>query len=212
MQASFRNAIAGLAIASMSAGCALSPPNGDSTIASQPVGSAFVTEAKSSGSYGSGTTRSTITRAGKRTWQGKEAFVVKLPDGADLLINAQGAWIAFVKGDTPIVSYDPPLGYPFPLKVGASSISKSNMTIHATKKVVPVEVRFSVDAYEDVTTPAGTFKAFRIRSVDNGGGDNLNWYNVELATHVKQKQTRLPQHSSGPGTREIELVSIVKGK
>ena len=64
-----------------------------------------------------------------------------------------------------------------------------------------------VEAYEDVTVPAGTFKAFKVRTTDTMGNDNVVWFSPELGIFVKQNNRRTAQHAQGPGTRDIELVS-----
>jgi hypothetical protein len=68
-----------------------------------------------------------------------------------------------------------------------------------------------IEAFEDLTTPAGTFKAWRVRSADNFGNENVQWYAPDLGVFVKQSLRRTAKNPSGPGTREIELVSYTRG-
>jgi hypothetical protein len=63
-----------------------------------------------------------------------------------------------------------------------------------------------VEAYEDVKTPAGTFKAFRIVLGDQSLR-TTQWYSPELGLFIKTRTERLAGFFAGPGMREIELVS-----
>ena len=55
--------------------------------------------------------------------------------------------------------------------------------------------------------PAGTFKAFRVRTIDDAGNDNVQWFSPDLGIFIKQSLKRTAKHAQGPGTREIELIS-----
>jgi len=57
------------------------------------------------------------------------------------------------------------------------------------------------------SVPAGTFKAFRVRSTDTLGNDNVVWFAPQLGIFVKQNLRRTDQSAQGAGTRDIELVS-----
>jgi hypothetical protein len=62
-----------------------------------------------------------------------------------------------------------------------------------------------VKAYEDVTTPAGTFKAFKVvRTTPNEHW--VSWWSPDLGIEVKSK-FELFRGNRGPGTTEEELVS-----
>jgi hypothetical protein len=67
-----------------------------------------------------------------------------------------------------------------------------------------VEYGGKVEALEDVKTPAGTFKAFRIHL----GGTSSNyilWYSDDLGIFVKTRNERFANHYLGSGVREAEL-------
>lgn len=143
---------------------------------------------------------------GERMWQGQKLNAYESQD-LTLLARPTGDWVAQVKGDTPMVSWDPPVTWNWPLEVGKTGTRSFRVTLHWTKQTIPVEDRWTVEAYEDVTVPAGTFKAFRVRTTDNMGNDNVNWFSPELGIFVKSSLKRSAKHSAGAGTREIELVS-----
>lgn len=205
MHSTFNTLLAGLTIAAVCTGCATVEPAAQYT--SPAVGSTFQRALKDTGSYGSGATTSIITRMPKRMWQGREVLVWSQTRGPTLLQEPSGAYVAFLNGEAPVISFDPPIGYEWPLSVGKSWTRQVKMTVHATQQTIPLESKMTVEAYEDVTVPAGTFKAFRVRSTDNLGNEEVNWYSPELSIFVKQKLTRTAANRMGPGVRETELLS-----
>jgi hypothetical protein len=207
MHLTFNTLLAGLTIAAACTGCATIEPVAQNT-SQAVVGSTFQRALKDTGSYGSGATTSTFTRMPHRTWQGREVAVWSQTRGPTLLQEPSGgAFVALLNGEAPVMSFDPPAGYEWPLRVGKSWTRQVNLTLHASKQTVPMESKLTVEAYEDVTMPAGTFKAFRVRSTDNLGNEDVNWYSPELSIFVKQKLTRTAAHAMGPGVRETELLS-----
>lgn len=172
------------------------------------IGSSFVRSVRDSGSYGNGATTVTLTRRPNREWKGQTVGVWEASTGPTLLFQpARGDFVAFVNGDQPVVSFEPAAGWEWPLKVGKSWTRRVTMTMHATNQSVPTEAQITVEAYEDVATPAGTFKAWRVRSVDNQGNDDVSWVNTDLTVFLKQKLTRTASHPAGAGVRETELLS-----
>jgi hypothetical protein len=181
---------------------------GNIRVSTVAVGSSFVRSIQDSGSYGNGSSTVTLTRQPNREWKGQTVGVWTASAGPTVLIHpVHGAFHAFVNGDQPVVTFEPAAGWEWPLKVGKSWTRKLTMTTHATNQSVPVEAQITVEAYEDVTTPAGTFKAWRVRSVDNLGNDDVNWVNTDLTILLKQKLTRTAKHAAGPGVRQTELLS-----
>ena len=47
-----------------------------------------------------------------------------------------------------------------------------------------VRMSHKVEAYEDVTTPAGTFKVFRIRADDGGPYKSVTWWSPEIRSDM----------------------------
>jgi hypothetical protein len=193
-----------VAFAVISGGCALMEPKYERYVA-PPIGSTWVTARRDTGSYGSGSVQIASTM-GEQMWQGQKLNAYQ---GAEqtLLARDDGRWVAFVKGTTPLITYDPPVGWQHPLEVGKVGTQKFSMTIHAAKRTIPIESTYTVEGYEEITVPAGTFKTYRVRSIDNAGNENLNWFSPELGLFVKSTLRRTAKHAQGPGTREQELVS-----
>ena len=123
------------------------------------------------------------------------------------LLNEKGGIVAFVNGDKPIFSFDPAPGFAYPLEVGKTLTTDHQITIYPSMKVVPMQVTQKVEALEDVTVPAGTFKAFRISWSESIGNENVYWINPETGITVKSSLVRNAKFSAGPGTRENQLVS-----
>lgn len=192
--------------ASLLAGCA-APPRAEGGRVDQPIGSVLVRTQKDTGSYGSGTTTTTATRMAPRMWKGQQVAVYANNPGPTLYqLPPHGTFVGFFNGEVPVVTFDPPTSWHWPLEVGKSWTSRYNMVIHQSNQVVPVEAKVTVEAHEDVSMPGGTFKTFRVRTVDNQGNDNLNWFSPDLGVFVKQKLTRTAASPNGPGTREVETI------
>ena len=194
---------ASIVVALVSAGCAVAPnrPN----IAAP--GSSYVTQERNSGSFGTQNVRNTVKVVGERMWQGRKVFMY---DGTlrQVMTEPQsGAWIAMTKDDAPVLSFDPPVGWDYPLYVGKTGTGKYRFTVHATKQSGDFERTWRVDAYEDVTVPAGTFKCYKVFSSDTTGNENVVWWSPELGTFVKQNNRRTEKHGAGAGTNDVELVS-----
>jgi hypothetical protein len=66
---------------------------------------------------------------------------------------------------------------------------------------------YTVDAYEDVAVPAGTFKVFRVTSQFGQTTKNITWFSPDLGISVKTVFERTSQFYTGPGIRETQLLS-----
>jgi hypothetical protein len=203
-----QGAVAALGAAILVGGCALMEPTAESYVP-PPVGTSWERMQTDTGSYGSGSSKSNGLR-GERTWQGKKVMTYELANGT-VFTEADGAWIGIFKGDTPVITWDPPLNWQYPLTVGKSWTREPRITIHAAKRTIPYKEEQKVEAYEDVTVPAGTFRTFKVRSISSLGDDNLIWFSPEMGVFVKVLNTRTAKHSQGPGTRVIELLSYKRG-
>ena len=64
-----------------------------------------------------------------------------------------------------------------------------------------------VEAYENVKTPAGTFKSFRI-VLGGPSGKTVCWYSGQLGIVVKTRTERFSNHFRGSGLTESELISF----
>jgi hypothetical protein len=140
-------------------------------------------------------------------WQGQQVITFETPESAILAASDSGNWLGIVSGDKPLITWEPGLSWDWPLEVGKSWTRNYRVTIHATKQTIPFQTTQKVEAYEDVTVPAGTFKTFKISTSDTLGNENVQWFSPELEIFVKQINTRTAKNAAGPGKRELEVVS-----
>jgi hypothetical protein len=197
-------ATAGLAAALVAGGCAMFEPKAERYVA-PPVGSTWTQAQRNTGSYGTGTAQVPFKRT-ERMWQGKLMEANESPQQVVLAVSS-GGWAVILSPDgKPLLSYDPPLDYDWPLVVGKTWTKSYRMTVIAKNQVIPFDATYKVEAYEDVTVPAGTFKAFRI-SFSSTGVQDMYWFAPELGIYAKQSLRRTDKSGYGPGTREVELVS-----
>ena len=200
-----RIASAGLAVALVSGGCAMMAPKAERYVA-PPLGSTWVRAQRDSGSYGSRSVQLQFKR-GERIWQGQQVITFENPQWAILAEPTTGSFLGIVSGNRPVMTWDPPTGFDFPLMVGKTWTKSYRVTIHARNQTIPFEQTQKVEAYEDVTVPAGTFKAFKISSFNTLGNEDVYWYSPDLGIFVKQILTRTSKNAAGPGVEETEVVS-----
>lgn len=146
-------------------------------------------------------------KVSERMWEGKRMLLYMAPQGGTVC-TPEGRWVAIVAPDEkPIMIFDPPIGYEYPLEVGKTWTKSYQVTVAAIKQTIPFDSTSKVEAYEEVTVPAGTFKTFKIVSSDTTGNETVSWSNPEVGTWIKRSETRTAKHSAGPGTRDIQLIS-----
>ena len=85
-------------------------------------------------------------------------------------------------------------------------MSEFRIRDHTREQTVALKYDFRVEVFEEVATPAGVFKTFRIRR-DGPDDSYIVWFNPELTVEVKRVWERFSSHRLGPGTNEMELVS-----
>lgn len=176
-------------------------------------GSTSTMAVTSTGSYGTGASQVT-TSVGQRTWEGRTVITQETAAGAMLLDPADGSRLGFVglNGQTQW-TLKPSVGFRYPLEVGKRWTVESTLTVMGPQgsRSLPVRSEWAVEALEDVTVPAGTFKALRVTVNDVMGGQPWNadtyWVELEQEVAVKSLLKRLPTHAAGAGTREALLVS-----
>jgi hypothetical protein len=197
----------GAAIASsfLMASCA-SVPSGDRP-ANVAANSSWTYERRDSGSFGKGTAYATTRALGERTWQGRKVLATETAQGIRLTDPDKGDWLAMVKGDTTLLTWEPSLGYDWPLAVGKSFNRNYRFVNHVTKQTTEVRSTMTVQALEDVTVPAGTFKAFRIHYADSLGAESTNWFSPDAVAWVKIQNKRDAKHPAGAGTQDLEMLS-----
>lgn len=206
MKASIRlkAALAGAAL--VTSACAMFQPQAE-RYSPPPVGTTYERDIRATGSYGKSYVE-TSKYVGMREVMGRPMHVHERSTGQNSMLVAEGAWIGQFKGDAPIFTFDPPLGVGFPMKVGKVVSRDIRMTLHAQNRVVPFKATWKVEAYEDVTVPAGTFKAFRVSYEDTNGTQGTWWNNPENGIFVKWSARRSAKHPQGPGTQEAELLKV----
>lgn len=174
----------------------------------QAPGTTWVYAVRNTGSYGNVNAEQTSRAVGERMWQGRKVYASEnTTTGISFLRDPDtGRWIANARGDTPLASVEPPLGWDRPVEVGKTWTRNHRFTNHANKTTTDFVGTWKVEAYEDMTVRAGTFKAYKIVHSDNIGGEGVTWWNPEMDMWVKQTNRRTAKHPAGPGTNEVELV------
>ena len=178
--------------------------------AATPAGTVMTFHRKSSGSLGTfdGPVVWTISHG---TWEGRPAVMQMARLGGSAFDPKTHANMATLdaEGKATMV-FDPPVGYQWPLQVGKTWTSKHTATTPATGRSVPLEVNWKVEAWEDVTVPAGTFKTYKVVTTNNFGEVETRWTapgtGIVLA---KRLVTRPATHPQGAGELEAVLLSQV---
>ena len=192
------------ATALLTAGCAMMAPKAERYVA-PPSGSSYVVQRRDTGSYGATNGPVTIN-VGRRMHQGSEVTSFSGPK-IGVLALPTGNWLGVFAGDKPIVTWDPPIGWEWPLEVGKSWTKEYRMTNHMNQRTVTYQSTQKVEGYEDVTVPAGTFKAFRMSTSTSLGEENMVWFSPDLGIWVKAQMRRSAKHPAGAGTRDDMLAS-----
>ena len=194
--------------AALVAGCASAPPKAERYIA-PPVGAKWTVQTTSNGSYGNATKAGQQVSMRDVVVEGKPYHCFDAGGGATLLTDSVGLFMVLGPDDRPLMRYDPPLGYQFPLEVGKTWTQDIALTVGGTTKT-PMKAQWKVEAYEDVTVPAGTFKAWRVVFTDNFGFKQTTWSLPEtVGTYAKRVNERPATHpQGGAGTQVIELLTL----
>lgn len=170
------------------------------------IGATWEVAQKNTGSFGADRQVQT-TRMPDTIWKGAPATALAGSAGGTLLMRQEdGHWMAFLGPDgTPAVTYDPPMGWPFPLAVGKSFNMTSKMT-NAKGAVTEVTASCAIEAWEKVEVRAGSFDAYRIACKNNLGEDGVYWSSPSVGAFVKTRLQRSASHPAGAGTQETELL------
>jgi hypothetical protein len=110
---------------------------------------------------------------------------------------------------TPIESFEPYfIQAEWPLRVGKWWPNRYRYSDHEWGRSFN-DVRYDgeVEAHENVKTPAGTFRSFRIVLGSGGSSKTVLWYSGELDLVIKTRAERFSNHYRGPGVRETEVIS-----
>ncbi len=154
------------------------------------------------GSFGNGISHVAFRSLPVQNWQGRPHFAHEGPEATTLIDPTTGRWAAQVKDGKPLTSWDPPIGYHWPMWVGESWSTPYRVTNHATGKTVDMRARFVVEAQETVHVPAGSFRTFRVR-YSSPTVRGVAWFSPDLGVWVKSRFERTGENA---GTRESELL------
>jgi hypothetical protein len=91
--------------------------------------------------------------------------------------------------------------------VGETWSTPFRVTNHANNQTTEIRPTFRVEAQENVNVPAGTFKAYRVRST-TPTMVSLTWWSPDIGLFVKTRVERTSQHPAGPGVREQDLLRV----
>jgi hypothetical protein len=172
-----------------------------------PPGSTLTVKSNRSGSLGSGTREATATWLGEVEWEGRRAFAVGARDGVQFYWDKELRLLAHVRDGKPILTFDPPEPlYDWPLFVGKSWSSETRIKYHERNLTLEDKQVYTVDAYEEITVPAGTFKTFRIRLM-SPHQRYVVWYEPKLGMEMKIDWERFAAHPFGVGTYQMEALS-----
>lgn len=204
----YRNLVVAFLGGLVCAGCTTTPTSpkvlGPVNIA---PGSEWSNVQRDSGSFGSGVSHVAGKSLPMQNWQGRPHYAYEGPQFTTLTDPTSGRWAAQVKDGKPLVSWDPPIGYHWPMWVGETWSIPYRVTNHATNKTTEVRPTFSVEALENVNVPAGTFKAYKIHYNDPFVSA-VQWWSPEIGLFVKTRVERNSQHPAGPGVRETDLLTV----
>lgn len=195
------------ALAALLSSCAVMGPQQDQWQPA-PVGATWESTQRNTGSFGNREVQVKATR-GASTWKGAPVVSIALASGGTILQRPQdGNWIALLdRNGQPAVTFDPPVGPQYPLKVGRSWSAKHRMTVLASGQATEFESSCNVEAFEKVTVRAGTFDAFKVRCRNSLGAEDTYWLSPGVHPFIKRTEQRSASHPAGPGTQESELVA-----
>ena len=171
-----------------------------------PPGATWEVAERNTGSYGHDA-QFTLTREDLR-WKGTPVMALRASSGPTIVAEPVGGRTIAVLGPEgdPLLSYDPPVGWVYPLNVGKTWSQHEHMTLHAVGKIIEFDLNCEVEDYENLTVRAGNFNAFRIHCSSNNGSDETYWTSPRVGSFVKTQLLRAPSSPFGAGTQQTELV------
>jgi hypothetical protein len=143
--------------------------------------------------------------SGTGTWNGQQVVRLSSSLGTATLMSPEGKWHAIATPDgKPILSWNPPVGFEFPLHVDQQWTRRHEMTQHAANRTVAYDTTCKVEGYGDVVVPAGTYKAYRVGCTSTIGNDDRFWFLPEYGVFAKSDLKRSAVHPAGTGTQVSE--------
>jgi hypothetical protein len=209
-----RSLVAGLLVALASGGCAMiydvEGPHWRDYKPSKTLAPAFAAPGsewsyvrRDSGSFGTGVSHVNYKSLPAQSWQGRPHVAYEGPEATVLLDPTSGNWAAQVKDGKPLVTWDPPLGYHWPMWVGETWSTPYKVT--SSDRTTDMRAWFTVEEQQTVHVPAGSFRTYRILYSTPSVRGHL-WYSPELGITVKSRLERIAGDPAGPGVRESDLL------
>ncbi len=138
-------------------------------------------------------------------FEGREAYEVDA-GGTHYWYTKQLGYLARTKGDETTRLARPPEDWQWPIQVGKqwSAIVAWIDRTDTQQQTYTLTSVWTVEAYEEVKTPAGTFKAFKVtrREIESGASQEL-WYSPEVRSWIKIRGA-----NTADGNYEEELTSF----
>lgn len=199
------------ALATVGASCATAPapaPVARSMIA-PPPGTQFVYHRVSRGSLGEHDGDVSWTFGRYPAGDVQNVSFISPQVGGSLHDADTMAIIAMVDATAkPTMSFNPPMGPRWPMKVGDTWTTSHVVTVLADGRKVPVTIEWNVAAFEPVRVPAGRFDAYKVVSRSSLGEVETRWISpVASVPTVKRHVERSAAYPQGAGVLDAELVS-----
>jgi hypothetical protein len=138
-------------------------------------------------------------------FEGREAYEVDA-GGTHYWYTKQLGYLARTKGDETTRLARPPEDWQWPIQVGKqwSAIVAWIDRTDTQQQTYTLTSVWTVEVYEEVKTPAGTFKAFKVtrREIESGASQEL-WYSPEVKSWIKIRGA-----NTADGNYEEELTSF----
>jgi len=174
-----------------------------------PEGTVSTYQRKSEGSYGKFEGAVTWT-IGRREWNGRMLVSSSSPTHGAQLFDPQtaGLVVQFAPSGKPAYAFEPPVTHEWPLAAGKSWRSVHGMTTFSPPGTLSATFDVKVEAYEELTVPAGTFMAFKVVVTSSFGEVDQTWtVPAQGGLIVKRIADRPASHPLGAGHLEGVLVA-----
>ncbi len=186
-------------------GACATPETGGERWTAPPLGSSWDVEQKNTGSYG----KDAVLRftRGDGVWNGASVVTIANASGLTTMTAPNGHWVAIVNREgKAMTSWDPPLGFNYPLTVGKTWVTPYKMTL-GNGKTLAYDLSCEVAAREQVTVKAGTFDAFKVVCRTTIGNEETYWTHPGMGVFIKSSLKRTAASPFGPGSQDTELLS-----
>lgn len=203
---------ASLGLAAALAGCASNAHRVDA-FTPAPVGSVYSFAQKNTGSYGQDV-EYTLTRVEDGSYQGRPALMLRSSRGPTTVFVMPSAKLAamLAPDGKAATTWDPPIGWEYPLAVGRRWNQPSRLTSHANNRTLSFEWSCAVEDYADTVVPAGTFKTYRIECKNTIGTQETYWFSPAIGHSIRISVKRDASSPLGVGTQDTVLVGYRPGK